>query len=315
MPSTDEEQLSRRDNWHQSSVDTILGCPRRYALNYELGFVESGRTPAVIGTAVHAALEEHELARMNGESVTFEEIVEVAYESLQEEISRVSPDDLDDADVMAHLRAETEATIDNWWYGRFVSDELPNWEGSARDYVLTLTPVAVEEYLHADVVDGCAPLAGTLDGIYMDENKNLVMLDWKTANALSDWKKPDGHRHQATFYSALILLGGVYPTKTLPAMKYVVIRRGKIRATSAAAALLTVQPDARDIGELGSRVRKAERYKDEGVYPADPRWRWCKTCPFQPYCAPGTGELLAPIEKLRHLSGTAWQQLAADEAA
>ena len=309
MPATDDEQESRRANWHQSSVDTVLGCQRRYALEYEVGLTVPGKQASSIGTAVHAGLEAHEVARAAGVTLTLPEVQAAALASLTVERLRLDPSEAADEDLAAEMRVLTEQTCENWWSGPMTGPQLPaGWEGSARDFVLTLQPVATETYVRAAVLEGTAPLAGTLDGLYRTADGTLVMLDWKTAKSLSGWKSPDEHRHQAAFYAAILALGGGYDLTVLPAMIYVVVRRGKVRAGSPTSAMLTVQPDAYDLVELGKRVRKAEAYKDAGVYVANPSWRWCSTCPFRQLCAPGSGVLLGPIENLAGHAGDGWRK-------
>jgi hypothetical protein len=304
MPASPEEQSSRRDNWHQSSVDTALGCPRRYALEYEIGLVAAGGGAAMVGTAIHAGLEVHEVARAQGLTSTIEEVIAAAETTLEWDLAK-NAGAFDEA-TMDKMRSEIKPTIENWWSG---PTTLDGWEGSARDWVLQHTPVATETYLRAAVLEGTAPLAGTLDGLYRHGvDGTLFMLDWKTTGSLSNWKSPDDHRHQATFYSLMLLLGDEYPElESMPPMVYVAIRRGRIRKTTPAAAIVTVTPDIQDAQELGQRVRQAEQIKAEGIYPANPLYTWCKTCPFRPLCAPGTAELLVPIEQLSSYAGTAWR--------
>lgn len=323
MPSTAAETASRAKFWHQSGVETILSCPRRFLLETILQVPQDEKLSTVAGTSHHSGVEAHERARMagNADGITEAEQLAVALAELDRLLAGVSAELLADYALKQatpavrrkleaaaaaeqatagrqQLVGEVEASVANWWHAPVREDGA-----TTRDVLLAMTPLRIEHYLRVPVIAGAADLAGTMDGLYRDADGRIVLVDQKTSGKMAGWGDGDDeHRDQATFYSLLTLLDpelaaldGV--TDGLPPMLFCVVRRAVAKRKSdkwVGATLQWVRPDNLDVADLGARVRKAETIKAAGDFPADPTSRWCKWCPFYERCAPGDGSLAGP---------------------
>lgn len=275
-PDRSDDAGSRANAWHQSTLETLLdGCSWQYYLTY-VARVEGGeKKSANSGTAYHAALEEHEKARMTGESagLPIDEMVRIA-EAAAFETS-------DDPDVAA----AAVAAVRNWFDKPMRDGGLPH-----RDWLLQFTPLAVEPYFNVPLVEGARPIGGWIDGVYLDDKSGEVFLvDHKTAKSLSRWGH-DGadHRKQATMYATALVLSDDWPQVTdLPRMVYMVSRTtvGKSKQFEPARRV-EVQPDLLDVQQLGERIRAAEVLVERGGFARAPEWVLCdeRWCPFYEGC-------------------------------
>lgn len=311
MPSTDFEQASRAINLHQSSISAIQGCARQWALQYVAGLPTPESINTVGGTLTHAALEAHERTRMEGgPAMTIDEMCDVADTLLAELADKFLDEDLAGLEVkvargktvtgLEALRAQAHSAINVFWSSRLDGEDY-----SARDLLLTWTPLAQEAYLSGPVVPGARDLGGTVDGMYLDADGVLRVVDFKTAKQLSWWREVGHHSAQATHYSVLALLFGAdlvgFPILELPPMDFIVLRRDpSIRSDAVAARRLTYQPTHLDVVALRERVLAAQATIDEGVFLPDPTYQWCRpqSCPFFDRCQLGGRELAGPFAEL-----------------
>jgi hypothetical protein len=281
-----EAVTSRAGAWHQSKVGTILDtCARQYALQY----VAQIQTPepmwAMAGTAYHAAIEAHELARMSG----------MVWSQADTEAAALSA--LSAAGAPADLGDEVLAAV----YHFFNSPDK-ELGVTVRDYLCGMTPLKLETYFRTELIDGCLPLAGTFDGLYLDADGNPRLIDHKTAGNFNNWgRNGETHRTQASFYSACLVAAPEFPEVTaLPQVDYLVVRkqRGKSKSFDGAR-IVSVQPDLHDVAVLGRRVREAQHLADEGEFLPNPASMFCSVqwCQFYDRCQ-GTGELAGPWERV-----------------
>jgi len=271
---------SRSKAWHQSTLERLLdGCSWQYFLQYVLGLEAEQKPSAAVGIAFHAALEAHEKARMTGDVFSVDDMLELA----SSEVASMLPGQPDLGDL-------ARAAVKNWALAP-MKDGGP----SHREWLARFEPVAIEPYFNVPLVDGARPIAGWIDGVYRDTERNrLFLIDHKTAKQLSRWGH-DGaeHRHQATLYSAALALSPDYETDELVEMVYLVARTsiGKSKSFEPARRVI-VQPDMLDVAELGERIRKAEQVVDAEAFTRKPDWVLCSAewCPFFQGCLV-TGEL------------------------
>jgi hypothetical protein len=88
----------------------------------------------------------------------------------------------------------------NNWYNEKTKDGI-----SHRDWLLRLTPVAIEPYFKLQLVDDALPIGGWIDGVYKDEEGNYLLVDQKTAGDFTRWSYDgNGHRYQATMYGVAL---------------------------------------------------------------------------------------------------------------
>lgn len=312
MPKTTLEAESRSANWHQSGLEQVTGCPRAWWLEHQLGLPTPGKASAVAGTAYHTAVEFHETCRMQGVECAREDMHAAGLESLDLEIAtvpvesvaavtvKVGKKELNGVDALRHQLA---TAVDTFW------DEDAGEGKTIRETLLQWTPLGLEVYGSAQVVDGARPMAGTIDGLYLDGDGRVVVVDHKTAARVSDWAKGGKGAEQATHYALLVYLdehlarfSDRLPTATnggyLPEVHFLVASRTASQRKARMAVHVRCTVTATDLQAAGDRVRAAEQLLTEGLFPANPAYQWCRTCPFRDRCVGGTRELMAPVDVL-----------------
>jgi len=272
-----ESVLARKKRWHQSTLSSLLdGCSWQYFLTYVLEMDQGLKPHATVGTAYHAAVERHEIARMTDEKVTLEEMLELA----KSEIAKVVTED---DELLAELYANVTAALGNWYKNH-------------RPWLLEHTiPVAIEPEFTLPLVDDAKPIGGYIDAVYQDKTTGEIFLvDHKTAKDFSRWRDASKHRYQAAMYAAALVLSDDFPQVTeLPEMVYMVSRTSTSnRSDFEPTRIVRLQPDMEDIKLLGERIRAAETIVAEELYKTKTDWPLCssKWCPFFNGCQV-TGEL------------------------
>jgi hypothetical protein len=325
MPQQDSERASRATRWHQSGLAQIAGCPRQWALEHVVGLPQPQKVTAAAGTAYHAAVEAHERARMAGhpDGIDREQMLVAGQLVLDQLVDGMDPGQLAGVKLAQPAprkkRGEDKAEPTYWVGAEVLAHELECaieafWDApcdesgrSVRDVLLTFTPLALEQFVSGVVVPGARELGGSIDGIYWDPTTERVLLvDHKTSSRLGDWRRDGKGSDQATHYSALVAvdenLAAVSDrlpvTGYLPEMWFAVVTRQRpARETTSRALMRPVQPLDIDVVALGQRVAEAEETIALGLFPANPEYEWCRSCPFRRGCLE-TGELMAPITEL-----------------
>jgi hypothetical protein len=261
-------------------------CARQYALQYVLGIQTPQPVWAAVGNAYHSAIEQHELARVDGDIWTLEQTEAAALQAL--------------ADLGGggdEQEYEVLSAVGHFW-------NTPDREMGCtiREYIGAMTPVKLEGYFRLDMIDGAQPLAGTFDGLYLDHTGRHRLIDHKTAASFGNWPRSgDGHRTQASFYAAALTVSPDFPDITeLPQVDYLVVRKkvGKTKGFEGAR-IVSVEPDLHDVAILGQRVRAAEQLLTAGEYLPNPAATFCSKqwCAFWDRCQ-GTGELAGDFPRL-----------------
>lgn len=246
--------------WHQSTLELIGNCSWRYFLTYGLGLPDPSGTAAKIGTAVHAAVEAHELARMEGRVLSLKEMEDLV-------VAELPADDSPSA-IIACTN----------WYKSTMKDKTE----SHMEWLSKMTPIAIEEYFNFPLVDDAMPIGGTIDGVYLDVDSRYRVVDLKTSKDMSRWKDSgEGKRLQATMYSIAVQLR--FNLDYLPEVTYAVARTNKSGET---AKRVHIQPDFEDIRTLGLKIREAQRIVDTDDYVKNPSWNLCRDqwCPHYQGC-------------------------------
>lgn len=278
--------MDRSDAWHQSTLNSLLdGCSWQYFLEYVLRVDAPSTGASLAGSAYHAALEVRENARLEGGAPVG-----------QREMEDVAVQFVAMKGGTREQGQEAACAVRNFF--------RPMKDGSLShaEWLDTLTPVAVEAYLRADLVDSAMPIAGTTDGIYRDSTGKILMVDHKSAMDLGKWKADsDDIRKQATLYAVAMVLSPEWDVSELPEMWYLVSRRkeGKTKQFEPARRLM-VQPALSDVSLLGERVRRAEELVRTEDFVRRPEWTLCdrRWCPFYQGCVV-TGELAGTVETVR----------------
>lgn len=264
----DEAVSSRQGAWHQSTLSTIHDCPRRWFLTYDLGLPDPSGEAARVGTALHAAVEAHEKARMEGkDGIDKDAMADIALAHLAEDEHE--------------LHEKVEHGIKHWWKTKMKDKSM-----SHRDYVMQFEPIAIEPYFRVALVEGALPIGGWIDAVYRDESGIYRLVDLKTAGSMSRWKDDgDGKRHQATMYAIALQLSDILPEQIdyLPEMTYTVVKPG---TGGECAKRVRVQPDLVDVGVLGQKIREAEAIVAADEFPRNPSWILCSQqwCPHYHKC-------------------------------
>lgn len=310
MTATRSEAVSSRAGaHHQSSIETLLdGCSWQYYLANVKNVPTPPKPYSLVGTSFHSAIEEHENARMKGqETPTLQQMLDHSEELIRAEADLISEEMMVGRDnqpwTAEDLVAMCHHALENWYSGK-----LKDGGPSHRDWLLELTPLAIEPYFKLSLVDGADPIGGWIDGVYQDKDGKILLVDQKTAGDFNRWPHDgSGHRYQATMYGVGLLLSEDFPQVTDLAevqMHYLVSRTRTGNAALERARRVVVQPELDDVALLGARIRKAEWIIREMAYAPNPTWTLCspKFCPFYQGCQV-TGELRKPpyelLEKYR----------------
>lgn len=239
----------RSQAWHQSTLDVIENCSWKYFLTYVCGLPDQSGPAARVGTAVHAAVEAHERARMEGKELSLPEMQSIVCWDLE-------PD----------LAAMAVTACANWYRSK-MKDKSP----SHRDWLSQWEPVELEGYFNIPLVDGAMPVGGTIDAVYRDDDGLYHVVDLKTSKDMSRWKSDgEGKRLQATMYSVAVQLK--HDLDYLPDVCYAVARTNSSGET---AKRVFVYPDLADVRLLGEKIRDAQRIVDTMDYVRNPAWAMC----------------------------------------
>lgn len=285
----DEAVTARKGAHHQSSIETILdGCSWQYYLANELEIPTKPKPHALVGTSFHSAIELHENARLEGKEVpSLKDMIQYATDLILKDADDIDPLMMVDKDG---FKWDKETLTD------MCGNALTNWykaktkegEKSHREWLLELTPVAIEPYFKLDLVDNARPIGGWIDGVYKDKDGKIILVDEKTAGDFSRWPLTgEGHRYQATMYAVALLLSEDFPDVTeldQIEMTYLVSRTrgGNVEK----ARRVVVKPELDDVKLLGDRIREAERIINTKDYAPNPSWILCspRFCPFYNGC-------------------------------
>lgn len=256
------------DGWSKSSLKSLLdGCSWQWALQ-KLGGLDSPSGPhASAGTGLHAALEAHEQARIDGQPFTFEQGLQLAVTVGHQEGLQVPAQW-----QRMHGDAQTAAT----WAGDMWCTW---WESDVRQQLLTYTPLAVEWHFRIPVEGSDLPMRGFIDWVGRDADGVLTVIDWKSASNLRRWKNGDGQPLEAAAY----LLGAAEwePEGRRRIEWHVVSRKGEATVLVGP----QVEGDTVDPRFVGA-VIVAQEMLDSRSFETNPSWNLCsdRWCPFYHGC-------------------------------
>ena len=254
------------DGWSKSNLKSVLeGCSWQWALQ-RLGGLDGGSTPhSAAGTGMHAAIEEHERARIAGE-------------------------DLPDLGMLLGLAAraawDDARAIPSQWHGihggqgqaaEWATDLTAKWYPSGvRSTLLGYKPLEVEPHLTTDEVPGPNRLRGYLDWFGWDPaTQQYVVADYKSAGDTRKWGDPKFHAVEAAVYVYLAMTSGKVPDGAEVRMEWhVVPRKGE--------PLILTGPifDWDTVAFVHARVSEANAIMEAAAYRPNPSWglcndRWC----------------------------------------
>lgn len=301
----DEAVTSREGAHHQSSISTILdGCSWQYYLNNIKNIPTPPKPHSLMGTSFHTAIEAHEVARLNNlPTPSLDDMVAIAHKAILKESDALTPEMMIDKEgniLTADSLLDMCGYALNNWYNEKTKEGI-----SHRDWLLKLTPVAIEPYFKLHLVNDALPIGGWIDGVYKDEDGKYLLVDQKTAGDFTRWSY-DGslHRYQATMYAVGLILSDQFPEITdldNLEMHYLVSRTRTGNKNLEKARHVIVKPELDDVSLLGDRIREVEFIIKNKLYAPNPTWLLCKPrfCSFYNDCQV-TGKLSkAPIEVIK----------------
>lgn len=253
------------DGWSKSSLKSMLeGCNWQWALNRVAG-LPSGSTPhSAAGTGMHAAIELHEQARIDGAPLP--ELWELLWESAREAY--------DDGDNISpeFARVHGDANVAAQW----ATNLTVSWYDSIREDLLGYTPLAVEPHIETARVPGPHTLRGYLDWVGRDQNGVLTVVDYKSASGLARWNDPEKHLLEAAAYLYLVSTSDYWSGDEPIRMEWhVVSRKDEAKILEGP----TFGPDI--IGFIYDRVVDSQVVIDGNMFAPNPSWglcspRWCE---------------------------------------
>lgn len=273
-----QTERSRNGAWHQSKVSTVLDCPRRFGLEYVLELPVKETPWTVTGSAVHAALELHEKARMAGDPLPDRsEMVFFGYEFIS------TYEDTFTSDVLSVMRSELNDALFNFFYYK-VDNDL-----TMHEYILQFDPVYIESYFKVDLIPGSLPVAGWIDVVYRRDDGSFFIADFKTAKNFSFWNRDTSYINQATFYAASLSASSDFPevSELLP-FEFLIMRkdRGKTKQFIGSK-IVRCKPTDSDVVNMVNRIVTADSIVAAEEFPLNTGSKFCneKFCPFFKDCA------------------------------
>ena len=252
------------DGWSKSSLKSLLeGCNWQWALT-RLAGLPSGSTPhSAAGTGLHAAIEWHEQARIDGDPEP--ELWELLWEAARaayEDGENIPPD---------FAKVHGDPNIAAEWACNLTT----SWWDTIRQDLLTYTPLAVEPHIETERVPGPHTLRGYLDWVGRDADGVLTVVDYKSASGLARWKDADKHLLEAASYLYLVSTSEWWSGDEPIRMEWHVVSR-KDEATILEGP--TFGPDIIDF--IYDRVADSQAIVDGNMFAPNPSWglcsdRWC----------------------------------------
>jgi hypothetical protein len=256
------------DGWSKSSLKSLLeGCSWQWALQ-KLGGLDSPSGPhACAGTGLHAALEAHEQARIEGAELSYENGLYLAATVAYREGQTVP-------DMWQRIHG------DPWTAAQWAAGMWETWWSSdVRQRLLTYTPLATEWAFRVPTPGSPLPMRGFIDWVGRDADGVLTVIDWKSASNLRRWKNGNGQPIEAASY----LLGAAEwePDGPRRIEWHVVSRKGESVVLEGPS---VVGDDIDPSFEVA--VLAAQALLDDRAFTPNPSWNLCsdRWCPFYHGC-------------------------------
>ncbi len=259
------------DGWSKSSLKSLLeGCSWQWALQ-KIGGLQGPATPhSAAGTGLHAAIEEHELRRINGtEPLELVALTEIAAREAVKDAATI-PSDWQaihgDADQAAAWAVDLTAT----WY-----------ESDTRQRLLSYTPIAVEPHLETVHVPVKNSLRGYLDWVGRDDSGTLTVIDYKSASNLNRWKDASSHQLEAAVYLFLVSASTLWSGEEPIRMEWhVVSRKGDTKILEGPEYSVDIVHFVHD------RLKESEAIVDNKLWRQNTAWNLCsdRWCAFYHGC-------------------------------
>ena len=266
------------DGWSKSSLKSLLeGCSWQWALQ-RIGGLEGGSSPhSAAGTGLHAAIEWHELSRIDGANIPDKSsLIYEAYQNGYDDGQNI-PTNLEAYHGGADLAAKWAAELTDTWY-----------ESDLRQTLITYTPIAVEPHYEVKVVEDRPNLRGYLDWVGRDNEGVATVVDYKSASDLRRWTNPDHHLIESAVYLYLASTDEQFENEPIRMEWHAISRKGETGILRGP----TMNPDLSYF--LFQRLDEAQAIMDSAGYKPNPSWSLCseRWCNFYHGCQ--TSGILGP---------------------
>lgn len=264
-----------------SLVKNLLeGCAWQTALERIVGLNGPSHPRAVSGTAYHAAIEQHELARKAGDDLpTPDEMIETALAVVRDE-----DPGWPHAMIEGSLDEATVGVI-NWWSAPLPKGQ-PGEGASMRDRIMQWTPLFIEEKLTIEL-DGGREYTGVIDAVYQTET-GIRPVDQKSAKNFNRYPL-DGKglgQQSATYAQLLAAVMGweveLFEYHIARVAQAPLNAKGVPNASYQRARIVQVETTDEDRAQLKDNLERAEAILQAGLFPKTKDWFLCSStwCPF-----------------------------------
>ena len=260
-------ELTGRDYLSWSAISTFRTCPLRFYFRYMAGLEEESVSSALIlGSGVHAAIEQHYRSLLAGEAMPDLESLMTAYRSVWL---------LHNPEKVAFGSSETRESLD-----ALAAKMLTTFQASpvatVRGRVL-----GVEEEIRGALTYGMPDLYGRVD-LLTEEEDRLVISDMKTSRSRWNADQAEEAAEQLILYSRLV--SELAPGKKI-VTRLVIVTKTKEPVIEEHVA--EVRPEKVD-RTLASAKRVWQAIQTGVFYPA-PSAMACAGCPFRQACSQWQG--------------------------
>ncbi|UCF34754.1 MAG: PD-(D/E)XK nuclease family protein [Phycisphaerales bacterium] len=258
-------RLTGRDYISCSSITTFQRCPLKYYFQYVVGLVpEFVPSSLIFGTAIHAAVESHFRALLEGACApSVHDLMEAYQQTWKEESS--SPVQFGKGES-----AESLTDLARRMLEAFLKSDTSRPEGEI---------VGIEEEFRARIVEDCPPLLGRVDLIFC-ARAALHLVDFKTArNRWNEAKTEEGLPQMALYAELARPLATALGCRTVRP-EWIIVTKTQQPVVQAVSAQLGPSQIAR----TRSVVRQVWRAITTEVFYPTPSAMQCATCPFQTAC-------------------------------
>lgn len=259
------------DGWSKSNLKSVLeGCSWQWALQ-RLGGLEGGSSPhSAAGTGMHAAIEAHEQARIDGEEPpSLPDLLSIAHREGAADGLNILPS-MEAIHGGSAVAAQWAAELTHTWYGSPVRERL-----------MTYTPIAVEPHIETPLMPDAANLRGYLDWFGRDGDGVATVVDYKSAANLKRWSDWQHHLIECSVYLYLVTASGLVGENEPVRMEWHVVSR------NGDAGILEGPTFDGDLARFVlQRVEEAQAMLDRSAFTPKPSWNLCsdRWCAFYHGC-------------------------------